>query len=218
MSREKKGVNMARITEIIFGTKNEAKVKQVQGALAPISVSVRGLDEHTNIPVVVEDGNTVQENARKKALAYAKALGEAVISMDNALYLDGLKDEEQPGMNVRRIPSSKSERPTDEELLRYYQKLVRNRFPEGKTMSTWHYGVCVATPDGRFREMTVISPPRVFTSTRSTTVIPGYPLESLQTNPATGKYVSEMTREEQDAHWKASIGGPLQTFIRNIDI
>jgi len=30
--------------EILFGTTNEAKVKQLQGALAPIGVTVKGVD------------------------------------------------------------------------------------------------------------------------------------------------------------------------------
>ena len=48
------------------------------------------IDNKSALPGVVEDGTTAQENARKKAIAYAKALGRLVLSMDNALYFDDL--------------------------------------------------------------------------------------------------------------------------------
>ena len=92
--------------KILFGTTNEAKVKQLQGALAPIGVSVRGVKDKTSLPFVEENGKTAQENARKKAITYAQALRTTVLSMDNALYLDKLSSEEQPGLNVRRISAA----------------------------------------------------------------------------------------------------------------
>lgn len=200
------------IKEITFGTTNEAKVKQVRGALTPIGVEVKGVTDKSSLPPVNEDGGTVQENARKKAVTYAKALNTIVLSMDNALYFDELSIEEQPGLNVRRINSNNG-RPTDEDLLNYYSALVR-RFGE-KTTARWESGVCVSTPDGEFRETTLISH-RIFTSTPSKEVVPGYPLESIQIDPLTGKYISEMNQEEQDLFWQRAIGKPLQDFIKRI--
>jgi XTP/dITP diphosphohydrolase len=78
---------MTVMKEILFGTTNEAKVKQLQGALAPVGVNVRGVKDKALLPTVEEDGSTAQENAKKKAMAYAKALGVTVLSMDNALYI-----------------------------------------------------------------------------------------------------------------------------------
>src|SRR3989338_1275761 len=89
--------------EIMVGTTNEAKVKQIRGALFSLGVSVKGVTDKSLLPDVKEDGNTAQENAKKKAVAYAQALNKAVLSMDNALYFKGLPDDEQPGVNVRRI-------------------------------------------------------------------------------------------------------------------
>lgn len=56
--------------EIIFGTTNPAKIIQAQAALDQLGIVVRGLVGFENLPKVVEDGATAQENARKKALAY----------------------------------------------------------------------------------------------------------------------------------------------------
>lgn len=205
---------MLVMKEILFGTTNEAKVKQLQGALAPIGVSVRGVKDKTSLPHVEEDGRTAQENARKKALVYAKALGTTVLSMDNSLYFDELSPEEQPGLNVRRI-SATAARPSDDELLDHYSALVR-RLGE-RTTGRWEFAICVATTTGTFKETTIVSP-RIFTSLPSRKIVPGYPLESIQIDPDTGKYISEMSQEEQDAFWQRAIGGPLQEFIRHIQL
>lgn len=198
--------------EILFGTTNEAKIKQLQGALAPIGVSVRWVQDKALLPPVEEDGKTAHENARKKAMAYAKALGATVLSMDNALYFDKLPPNEQPGINVRRINET-AIRPSDSELLAHYSALVR-RFGE-QTRVRWEFAICIATPEGKFEEITIVSP-RIFTSAPSQKIIPGYPLESIQIDPDTRKYVSEMNQEEQDAFWQRGIGKPLQEFISKV--
>jgi 8-oxo-dGTP diphosphatase len=198
--------------KIIFATTNEAKVKQIAGALAPIGVEVVGITDKSLLPEVVEDGETAQENARKKALAYAKALGASVLSMDNALYFDELSADEQPGIHVRRINGSDG-RPSDDELLEHYSRLVR-RFGE-RTTGRWEFAVCFATPEGRTEETTIVSP-RIFTSEASTKVVPGYPLESIQIDPDSGVYIAEMSQADQDAFWQKVIGAPLQTFVQQL--
>lgn len=72
---------------LVMGTTNPAKIAQVRDALAPADIQVEGVADKKLLPQVIEDGATVQENARKKATVYAKALGKTVFSMDNALFL-----------------------------------------------------------------------------------------------------------------------------------
>lgn len=199
--------------KIIFGTKNKAKILQLQGALSPIGVEVVGLPDDFPLPEVIEDGSTAMENARKKAIAYATALDATVFSMDNALYFDYAVEEDQPGLNVRRIPS-KNERPTDEEMLAYYASFV-SRFGE-RTTGYWEFAICIAAPNGNCEEI-VIKSPRVFTSIPSTSVVSGYPLESIQIDPLSGRYISEMSQGEQDLFWQRAIGAPLQEFIMSIN-
>src|SRR3989338_10724264 len=101
--------------KLIMGTTNQAKIAQMRDALVSAGIQVEGVADKKLLPEVVEDGTTVQENARKKATAYAKALGQTVISMDNALFFDGLAPADQPGIHVRRIGGGKAA--TDEEVL-----------------------------------------------------------------------------------------------------
>lgn len=205
---------MVAMREILFGTTNEAKVKQVQGALTPIGVRVRGVADATLLPAVTEDGSTAAENARKKALAYAAALHTTVLSMDNALYFDSFPSEQQPGLNVRRIDAGVA-RPSDDDLLRYYSALVGRL--GGTLKARWEFAFCIASPERNYEETIIISP-RIFTSVPSDKTIPGYPLESIQLDPVTGKYISEMSQNEQDVFWQHAIGEPLQEFVKRVQI
>lgn len=194
--------------KLIMGTTNPAKIAQVRDALVSAGIQVEGVADKKLLPEVVEDGATVQENARKKAVAYAKALGQTVISMDNALFLDGLAPEDQPGIHVRRIGGSFAA--TDAELLDHGAALVESL--GGNVTGYWEYGICIADPSGKILE-TTIRTPRVFTSKRSEKSVPGYPLESIQIDPETNKYISEMTSEEMADFWQRTLGAPLCVFV-----
>ncbi len=198
--------------ELIFGTTNEAKIKQIRGALAPAGIDVNGVIDKSVLPEVIEDGKTANENARKKALAYAKTLGKTVFSMDNALYINGLSDDKQPALNVRRIDGRTAT--TDEEMVEYYSKLIDSL--GGTAEGYWEFGICVATPTGEYRETTIKSP-RTFVSTPTTNRQAGYPLESIQIDPVTGKYIADITQQEQDIFWQRAIGKKLLDFVRSVE-
>lgn len=197
------------LQEIVIGTSNPAKVAQIRGALRGLDLKVSSISDYGVSLDVVEDGKTAQENAKKKSVAYAQALGRPVLSMDNALYLDPLKPEEQPGIHVRRIGST-TDRPTDQDLLDYYSNLIRRL--GDRVNGRWEFAVAIADSNGQVEETTIISP-RIFVSKVSEVNIPGYPLESLQIDPESGKYISEMTQEEQDEFWQKMIGVQLSNFV-----
>jgi len=197
--------------KLIMGTTNPAKIAQVRDALVLADIQVEGVADKSLLPEVVEDGATVQENARKKAVAYARALGQTVLSMDNALFLDGLAPENQPGIHVRRIGGLLAA--TDEELLDHGVALVASL--GGNVTGYWEYGICIADPNGNISETTVRTP-RIFTSKRSNKSVPGYPLESIQIDPETGKYISEMSTGEMAAFWQRTLGTALCAFASNV--
>ncbi len=194
--------------ELIFGTGNKAKIEQVQGALGGLDITVRGINDFGVDIKVEEDGETAQENARKKASAYAKALNRVVFAMDNALYFNGFADADQPGLFVRRVGGV--EALSDEEMIASYQRLIGEQ--GGQLEGWWEFGLSIAQPDGTSVEESIISP-RLFVAKASESVVPGYPLESIQIEPTTGRYVSEMSAEEQAAFWQRSIGEPLAKFV-----
>lgn len=195
--------------ELIIGTSNPAKIGMVQSALLPLDIKVRGTKALGLSLNIIEGGQTAQENARKKSLAYAEALGRLVLSIDNALYLEGLPNEEQPGINTRKVAGMEG-RASDQALLDHYSKVIERL--GGETNGHWEFAVCIADGDGRVFEKTIISPRR-FVATPSSQIMPGYPLESLQIDLDSGKYISEMNDEEQDAFWQKMIGEELCRFV-----
>ena len=195
-----------------MGTSNPAKKDAVRSALIATGVTVKGTDDFGVFLDITEDGTTVQENARKKCLAYAQALRRPVLSIDNALYLDGLPAGEQPGINTRHI-GDRDSRATDEELLAYYAEQIRRL--GGQVDGYWQYALCIADENGRLFERTFTSH-RTFVSEPSPSLIPGYPLESIQIEPGSGRYISEMTPEEQAAFWQATIGKELCDFVQEV--
>ena len=198
--------------QLIIGTKNQAKVNQIKGALSSFNVEIIGLPTNTDLPEVIEDKATAKENARKKAIFYSQFLNKTVLSMDNALYIKGLNPDKQPGINVRRI-NGRTDRPSDKELLNYYQKILK---PLGNRINGhWEFAICLAHPNGQFKETTIISP-RIFTNQKSKKITKGYPLESLQIDPKTNKYISEMSQKEQDIFWDKMIGAPLKNFLKDL--
>lgn len=200
------------MTKLIIGTTNPAKIAQIRDTVVSLGILVEGIDKSL-IPEVIEDGNTAQENAKKKATAYAKVINQTVFSMDNALYFDGLSPENQPGIHVRRI--NHLDAVNDEELLEHYVSLIKSL--GGKTTGHWEYGICIAQPDGKIFETTLKTPNRIFTDKRSEKIVEGYPLESIQIDTITGtdKYFSEMTSQEQAELWRRIMGPKICSFVKD---
>ena len=194
---------------LIVGTTNSAKIDQVRGALKSLNLDIQGLPER-DFPAIEENGLTALENARIKAIFYSALIGLPVLSTDNALYFDDLTTEKQPGLNVRRI-KGQNDRVSDAELLTYYSSLIKEL--GDKVNGYWEFGICLAYPDSNIKEI-IIKSPRIFVSHPSPKITEGYPLDSIQINPETNQYISEMTIEEQGDFWQKTIGKELCSFIK----
>jgi XTP/dITP diphosphohydrolase len=75
---------------IVLGTRNAKKAEELMDHLAGIPVEFRTLAEFPAAPEVTEDGSTFIENARKKAVTLAHALGHWVLGEDSGLVVDAL--------------------------------------------------------------------------------------------------------------------------------
>jgi inosine/xanthosine triphosphate pyrophosphatase family protein len=198
----------ATAKEIIYGTTNPAKVAQIRDVLEPLGYTVKSLADFDVRIEVEEDGATAEENARKKAVTYAAALGRTTLSMDVALYFNDLPPDQQPGLHVRRINGHN--RAGDDELVEHYARLVAVLGDPAKAY--WRYGFALATPDGRCKTFTGDTP-RVFAGRPSRARLAGYPLEALQIDPASGKYIADMTPPERADFWRRTVGVMLGKFI-----
>lgn len=89
--------------KILVATTNPGKLEELRELLGNVGEGIKWncLHEFPNISEVVEDGQTFAENARKKALGYAKATGLWTLADDSGLVIDALGG--QPGVLSARF-------------------------------------------------------------------------------------------------------------------
>jgi XTP/dITP diphosphohydrolase len=104
--------------KVILATKNQGKVKEFADLLAPLHLQVissHDLDPE-KVPNIVEDGETFEQNALKKAKAYYKCFGVPALADDSGLEVDAL--EGKPGIySARYAGEGKGDQANNEKLL-----------------------------------------------------------------------------------------------------
>jgi XTP/dITP diphosphohydrolase len=88
-------------SELLIGSANPGKVKEIKLALAGLPLPLRSLDRYTGLSVPVECGATYAENAIIKAAGYARQTGIPVLADDSGLEVDWL--EGAPGLHSARF-------------------------------------------------------------------------------------------------------------------
>ncbi len=76
--------------EIIFATKNKGKIKEINEIMRDTGIMVISMEEAGIDIDIVEDGETFEENAIKKAVAIMKISGKIALSDDSGLVVDYL--------------------------------------------------------------------------------------------------------------------------------
>jgi XTP/dITP diphosphohydrolase len=74
----------------VLATTNPGKIREIQSILEGVPVELVGLEELAPVPSPEETGRTFGENARLKALYYARATGLPAIAEDSGLEVDAL--------------------------------------------------------------------------------------------------------------------------------
>ena len=86
---------------ILIATSNAGKLRDFAGAAASHGIEIGSIPGFASLPLVVEDGLTFEENARKKAEQYSvHAPGEIVVADDSGLEVDALNGS--PGVHSAR--------------------------------------------------------------------------------------------------------------------
>jgi XTP/dITP diphosphohydrolase len=76
--------------ELVLATRNRDKIKEIEAILSPLDIKVLTLDHFDDVPEVVEDGKTLEENALKKARTVRDRTGLAALADDTGLEVDAL--------------------------------------------------------------------------------------------------------------------------------
>lgn len=75
---------------IVLATTNKGKKREMQDILKGFPIEIKNLSDFGPIPEVVEDGETFDDNAYKKAAFTAKVLGFPALADDSGLCVDAL--------------------------------------------------------------------------------------------------------------------------------
>lgn len=176
---------------LLLGSTNRRKIREWRLMLGRIAAELVDPYQLGLAVDPAETGETPEENARIKAIAYFDATGIPAFSLDAALRIEGLPDDQQPGVHVRRIGGGESA--TDAEMIRHYSALLRGL--GGTAIGVWTFGVALAC-DRNHAHTQRLTYRTTLLATPSSAVDPGAPLNSLQFDTARGKYFSEMAPAE----------------------
>lgn len=134
--------------QILVATTNEGKMRELVELLGNASKQIEwlSLKDFPNLPEVVEDGETFQENARRKALGYAQATGFWTIADDSGLVIDAL--DGTPGVKSARFSGEKN---TERGLLDHknMQKVLTlmKNVPVNQRTARFVCNLCMAKPN-----------------------------------------------------------------------
>jgi XTP/dITP diphosphohydrolase len=131
--------------KIVVATSNPGKITELR-AMLDLDVEWLGLDDYANISDVEETGDTFAENARIKALGYAKQTGLWTIADDSGLVVDAL--DGAPGVKSARFSGEKEANRTllDHNNMAKVLELLKN-VPTAERTARFVCRLCLAGPD-----------------------------------------------------------------------
>jgi XTP/dITP diphosphohydrolase len=128
--------------KILIATENQGKIKELQELLAGLGLELVTPGQLGLTLNVVEDGQTYEQNAGKKARAYAAASGLVSLADDSGLEVDALNGA--PGLHSARY--SPQPGATDADRRAYMLGNLRDK--PRPWPAHFHATVAIASPDG----------------------------------------------------------------------
>ena len=102
--------------EIVLSTDNINKLREIREILEDLDIKIYGKSDIEGLDFeVIEDGETLYDNALKKASAMAERVDYAVLSDDTGLFVKALNGE--PGVHSARYASEHDDKKNREKLL-----------------------------------------------------------------------------------------------------
>lgn len=175
--------------KLLIATRNPAKFSDLKNTLKDTGFKFISLSDLDFRKEFKEKGQTFEENAKGKALFYAKKSGLPTIADDGGIEIDALNGE--PGVKTRRwIDNKKS---SDEQLIKY--TLIRMCQYKGRERSAQLRAViCLALPlgktyqvEGKIRGIIADKPYKTYKK--------GFPFDALLYFPKNKKYYYQLKYE-----------------------
>lgn len=135
-----------KLNEVVVATKNQGKLREFASMLNELGIKLYSLAEFSEISEIEEDGDTFEENARKKAEWVSDHLQLPAIADDSGLMVDVL--DGAPGIYSARFAGE------DKDDLKNNQKLLHLLEGVKEDQRTAHFvsAIALAVP----REPTIV--------------------------------------------------------------
>ena len=180
--------------EILIATTNPGKMAELQ-AMLDMDLVWKSLADFPNLNEVIEDGDTFAENARKKALGYAKQTHLWTIADDSGLMIDALNG--QPGVKSARFSGAKDDDRTliDHKNIAKVLELLKG-VPTEKRTTRFVCCLCLVSPEKVLLKTQgtlegVITERQIGTN--------GFGYDPIVFVPHLNKTVAQLTAEEKNA-------------------
>lgn len=181
---------------VLIATSNSGKLRDFAGAARAHGIEIAGIPNFSSLPLVVEDGQTFEENARKKAEEYSQYVpGEIVVADDSGLEVDALNGA--PGVHSARYAADEPHLAganTDDELNNARVLRELKDIPREKRTGRF---VCVlaAARDGKtLQTFRGVAEGIILDAPRGTN---GFGYDPLFYFPQIGKTFAELSAEEK---------------------
>lgn len=189
---------------IVLATGNINKIKEIKELLKDSPVQIKSIADYGPLPSVVEDGDTFDENAYKKAHHYARVLGLPCLADDSGLVVDAL--DGRPGVHSARYAG---EGATD---LKKCDKLLNEMEGKKDRKARFECVLSLATPGGPALTWEGSCEGEITTERHGKS---GFGYDPVFYYPPLGKTFAEIPMAEKNK--VSHRGRALQEFAREID-
>lgn len=174
---------------LVVASHNPNKIQEIKALLASTSFEVLGLPELGDIPPTVEDGDTFQANAEKKAVEIAQLLNSLTLADDSGLEVDALQGA--PGVYSARFAGEQSNDQRNNEFLLEKMK----SFEQGQRGAQFRCVMALASPTGHVEFSEGVVRGEILTSPRGTA---GFGYDPLFYLASHGQTFAELSAKEKN--------------------
>ncbi|MEC4671663.1 MAG: XTP/dITP diphosphatase [Nitrospirota bacterium] len=175
--------------ELVLATTNPDKQEELVSLLRDLGYTIRTMDEFDSVPRVIEDGETCQANAMKKATALARHTGMLALADDTGLEVEALGG--RPGVYAARYAGEEA---TYEDN---WRKLLRELkgVPADKRVARFRTAVAIAEPSSQVEVVEGVLDGRI---TESPSGAEGFGYDPVFLVPELGKTLAQLTLEQKN--------------------
>lgn len=193
--------------KVLIATTNTNKVREIKPLLAELPIEFVTLADFPSIPEPEETGTTYWENARAKALTYAKASGLVAVAEDSGFEIKALSG--QPGIHSSRFLGASVPYPTR------FQEIYRRMasMPHAARDARFVTALAAAQEDELLFETEMTIDGQLADAPRGEH---GFGYDPIFFYPPLGKTSAELTLEEKNAVSHRSRA--FRDFVRSLKI